>query len=776
MPNPIDIEQAYQQAVNDIETALSYRYMFARFFEFVKLLEGDHLKYQSYLVQLLDMLPVFTLPIMWSGLDPDNLARYADSIEEISEKIHREPPVFVVERLRQAAFLQYICLSEPVFAASELRKISGIGKISEPENIKPGESNKNLLSIKEWLKKSISEKERSAKEEQLFHQLIHDINILTREKEFTTTIPVVEHNLHGDNREAYRTGRLRNLALHESGAAENEDQIIRYFPVSGVEPVSEMNKGPVSAVPRRMAEAKYPVLKGQFYRAHLHYEINGANHDGQSSDAAVSALWFTYLTEKAETREHIRLTGQAAITGMLNEDGVIDGVDEDGIKWKVRAAFFSWIDYFVVPMSQYVQFEQCLSQLKKHYPSKKCTLIGVESVEDIFFDRRLAQYDVESRFRYGLKKFKKEKFKSVGLPLIFLLILIIARLMYGPVDRNPVIVDYEGSMLLLKNSTGSTISKVEIGRRSVEYFSNNPSHQRHPKFQLLDITKDGINELFYTSYVDRHMNSESFVRAWSVSGDSLIWEQEVAFEYNYPEQNAFLNSSMRVREMYILNTQYEKKLVFTASPSQYFQTLLIVTDLATGVAEQEFIHPGRIFDMLVVDLNDDGSDEMVLAGVSNAYWKAAIAVLEYRKSEIGYAPATESYIPEGMKPVHPSRYLLIPKSIIADYFEPLQKYNFSTNVNYDPGTKNLFFEVVEGNRVLHEYDRDAQVYFYFDSNLTPLGIGTSDTYDVAARDFYLEGKIPFEPDYDYFEALQDSILYWTGEEFVPTQEYFSRED
>jgi hypothetical protein len=773
MPDPIRIEEAFHEAVEAIESAGSFRYIYSCFFSFTFQLEGEYLKYQSYLHQLMDLLPLYTLPVTWSGLDPEQLQSDAEKLQNISEGIQTDVCEDVIQRLREVSFLQYICISEPEKADYLFDLLTGYRLFGKNYEHVKGSTHSNISYVKDRIRDLASRPQLSTTAGKSIERLQNDIDLTLARSRHTMLIPVVEDGIpHANSDHPARYGRLRRVRLLGADKNTDHDSIIRHYPVTGAEPVSILERSAITSWGRKKVEKESSRIRNTYFAASLHYDINDASHQGESGSMAVSAMWYTFLQEKADLRQRYTLAGDAAMTGDVDKNGLVLPVDAEGIAPKTEAVFFSWVNLLAVPAQQLREFEECLKKLKKRYPDRTLTLIGIENLDGIFYDRRLSQYRIDSRFRHALKKLKKEKFKTAGLPLIVVLLLVIARLVYGPVDKNPVIVDYEGSLLILKNASGSRISEIDVGRRSVEYFLNNPSHQRYPKFQLIDITNDGINELFYTSYVDRHMNSESFVKAWSVSGDSLIWEHEVTFEYDYPEQNAFLNSSMRVREVYILNTQSGKKLVFTANPSQYFQTLLNVFDLATGVTEQEFVHPGRIFDMLVVDLNEDGNDEMVLAGVSNAYWKAAIAVLEYRENEIGYAPATKSYIPEGLKPVHPSRYLLIPKSIIADYFEPLQKYNFSTNVNYDPGTKNLFFEVVEGNRVLHEYDRDAQAYFYFDRNLMPLGIGTSDTYDVAARDFYLEGKIPFEPDYEYFEALQDSIQYWDGEKFVYTKEYF----
>lgn len=776
MPDPIRIDEAFQDTAEAIERAHSFRYIFSRFFAFTSLLEGEYLKYQSYLHQLLGDLPLFSLPVTWSGIDPEKLLNIADLLEEISSLIKTDVSDEVIRRFREISLLQFICICEPEKADLQFESLTGVRLIEGKAGKAKGTTCSNLRVVQQLISSFSEGSNLSQQVQKTVGRLQKDIQRMLERDGKTMLIPTVEKNssnTHYSHQNKF--GRLRKITLRGSGESSEKDSIIRHYPVTGAEPVSNLEHPAVTKWARKKAEEKSPGLKETYFNARLYYDINGAGHRGESGSMAVSAMWYTFLLEKADLREFYTLAGDAAMTGDVDEDGTILPVDPDGIEYKTEAVFFSWANLFAVPAEQFHEFDRCLKKLKQRYPARNLTLVAIENLNGIFYDRRLSQYVVESRIKHTLKKIKREKFKVVGIPVIIILLLIIARLVYGPIDRNPVIVDYEGSLLLLKNSSGSKISQIEVGRRTVEYFLNTPSHQRYPKFQLTDITNDGINELFYTSFVDRHMNSESYVRAWSVSGDSLIWENEITFEYDYPQQNAFLNSSMFVRELYIIQTQNGPKLVFTANPSQYFQTLINVFDLTSGATEQEFIHPGRIFDMLAVDLDLDGYDEMVFAGVNNAYWMAAIAVLKYRHGEKGYAPATAPYRPAGLELVNPHRYILIPKTIIADYFEPLQKYNFSTNVNYDPVTKNLFFEVVEGNRVVHEYERHAQAYYYFDSDFKPLGIGTSDTYDVAAREFYQDGKIPFEPDYEYFEALQDSIQYWDGETFIFTNEYFSQQ-
>lgn len=769
MPNPLKIEEAFQQAVSDIEAALSYRFIYARFFDFVTLIEGEYGKYQSYLVQMIDMLPVFKLPIMWTGLDPKELALYADTIEEIAHGIKIEPPTNVVQRLRQAAFFQYICLSEPERATGELAKITDTYLVKHFESIiQEEESYKNLLAVKEWFQDLLFDKRIAVKTENLLKQVIKDINILEKDREFHAAIPVVERDTFGKGDEQkFQSGRLRSLALHMSGRSKSDDQLIRYYPVPGAEPVSEIKKQSVLALPRELAENKYPLLKGKFFRAHLHYEINGANHEGESSDVAISALWYSFLIEKAESREHIRLTEQAAITGTMNGKGDISEVDAEGIKWKTRAVFFSWIDYLVVPMGQYLLFEQELNRLKRKYPSKKCTVIGVNSVEEIFYDRRLTHQYQESRFKHSLNKFKKEKFKVVGIPVIILLLLIIARLVYGPIDRNPATVNFDDNFIEIKNSDGFTLKRLPHRDRTDTYFSE--------QAVLFDINNDSYQELIYDHVSDDLNNGNPILRAWSASGDSLLWQTDINLNYSYPRQLIPEFTNLRVIEIDIGQSLDGPRVVVNARSTQYFQGVILIYDAESGELLSEYVNAGIINDLLITDRNRDNISEITFIGINNAFWKAFVAEIDIDNGH-GYSPATTDYIPDELPKASEEIYALLPKSLIAEYLTPIEKYNFGTSIRHDPQMSEFLAIVREGWRYFSGNEYTVDLLFHFSSSFEPSGIGTSDTYDVAARDFYRELKIPFEPDYDYFEALQDSILYWTGEEFVPTREYFSQQN
>src|SRR6056297_639970 len=157
MPDPIRIEEAYQETAESIESAQSFRVIFARFFAFTSLLEGEYLKYQSYLHQLAGTLPLYTLPVTWSGLDSEKLKRDAEMLENICEEINTDVCSEVIQRLREVSFLQFICVCEPEKADLQFESLTGSRLLGGNAEQVKGTTCLNLSYLEEELK-SYSEK------------------------------------------------------------------------------------------------------------------------------------------------------------------------------------------------------------------------------------------------------------------------------------------------------------------------------------------------------------------------------------------------------------------------------------------------------------------------------------------------------------------------------------------------------------------------------------------------------------------------------------------
>jgi len=452
------------------------------------------------------------------------------------------------------------------------------------------------------------------------------------------------------------------------------------------------------------------------------------------------------------------------LTGLLSEEGKVEAVSEDSISYKVEAAFFSWLSYLVVPGNQKNSFEKHVKKLNRQYPNRQLKIIGLANFEDFIHDRRIVRYKRESRTKYYLKKAWQRKFSLTTIFTIGVLLMIVGHLWYGPIDKNPVIGKFEGSRLKIFNKSGQLLKIFDAGFRSEHQAGGNRTGGRRPQVQFQDIDGDGINEIFWAKSSGKQVINQ--IQAWSLSGDSLIWERPLIFDINFPRKNSIVNNEYNLEEFHIEKISKDSVLlVGNAELSALFPDVIFTADAKTGKVIQKYIHPGYLYDLIMKDLNGDGVKEVLATGMNNAYWKAAITVLSITNLQ-GHAPTKGDYIVSNFKPADELSYLLIPKTVLGHYFDPVEKSNFGRKILIRNNEKLIYFSIVEAKPPRFPNAKPPYLLAYFNTDMQPVGFGTSNEYDIMVRDLYQEGKIPTMPDYDYFESFKDSLLYWDGQEFV----------
>ena len=56
--------------------------------------------------------------------------------------------------------------------------------------------------------------------------------------------------------------------------------------------------------------------------------------------------------------------------------------------------------------------------------------------------------------------------------------------------------------------------------------------------------------------------------------------------------------------------------------------------------------------------------------------------------------------------------------------------------------------------------------YTINQKLEIVGIGSSDGFDVQARQLHAQGRLPFESVLDYLRGFEDSLYWWGGEKLV----------
>lgn len=709
--DPLKIELLFERIYSDLESASSERAQLFSLYEFLKVIDGVYKPYESYLLQLFEYIPVVKNPLLFTGFEPEELEFFITSCHAASNAI---PELSEDEKLQQKI----------LNLENGLRQINDWLGIREPE--------KFLGSLQ--LKKEVAHKEES--------------NVASTGEVF---IPVVEKNSTGRF-----SGRLRKLSVQLVGKSKKKEYLLRaVFGVIGAE------AGNVGVKPAQVAGnmLQKSVEKAKYWIGTANFELNHAWHSGSSANLALTALYYCEMLKAENKREYFRLNPSIALTGDINEQGLVTGVDEDTLQFKIEAAFFSWVQIIVVPKSQLIQASKYLEDLETKYPTRNLILKSVGEVEELFFDRRITLHSKTSFIEHTAKKIWKKKNPASVVVVFTLLLSVIAGLVYGPIDKNPVSVEFAGEFLVLENKNGVEVGRLEIGSGLVEALEANNTF--NPKVLLYDLNKDGVNELIWANNTTNALIKPTFLQAYSVLEDSVIWERPIKMNYEFPRQNFGIEEAMNIQELAFIDDFGIPKLISLSNVTLFFPSVVSIINMLTGEIEQEYVHTGSIKDMGIDDINDDGKSEIILTGVNNAFWQACVIVLDPENLH-GHSPLDGDYIIKDLERAEELYYVMLPKTVTGEYLSYLEKHASGYQVYIDPEKRTLIVDITETHRSLNSFNKRSSYFVYLDYEMQATGFGTGDLYDIIARELYEDGHIPFIPDYDYWQGFRDSLIYWGG--------------
>lgn len=776
MNNPIHVEKLYRKLIRELESHQSIRHRYILIRHFTHQLEGDYDQYESYLIQLAEKLPVYSSFVTYSGLDPAILENDIEVFHELSVKFEdiRNSENFrkAVERLKVVCLIQYICVGEVEKLSQLLFNWHKI-EVNLNGKIEFRTDSEYLFKISKLLKRHVTDV--NEKEKRVFKLLLDELEQLLKSDPDSAFVPTVEVHQHKDlGRLEY--GRLRNLYIQVDRVSnEGYDKIYRRYPVIGIEQAEWPESRNISEAARSLISNNKKVSDGKYYYGHAQYQTNIAFHDGESANAAIALLWFVGLQRKSNQRERYELQPDLCITGNVDSTGNLLPVDSEGVDAKARAAFFSMVNYMVVQESQHFQFIEAIDELKREYPNRDLIVISVNSLKQLLYDRRLTEYINPPKINYFVKQAWQRRFEGVGISVIVILVLIIFRLIYGPLDQKPVSGDFEGTLLKVKNQSGLVIDRIEVGARTVAIEQNNlTSDQSLVTFWN---NENNYSVIWGASGVSQNPSiSGGLLKKKQVNRNEPDWEQTLNYDLHFSNKPEIVNGVYLPRKLLSVGQGVDSEnqhLIAVVNHHPYFPGLISLRDLNTGIELSHFVNGGQIRDAIILD-SSDGSRKIVFSGVNNAYDMAFVALLDI-ENVTGHSPLNDEYSLLDYSLNESIEYILIPKTIVGQSVLSDRKYNIAERLRYFP--ESGVFEVSVTD--YEQYNRDTVelpasssiVYYYFNEDISLRGVGTSDGYDLTADYLYLNGIIDQNPDYRYFENYQDRLLYWDGDEFVSFEEF-----
>jgi len=771
MNNPIDVERRFLELTSSLNSISSLRLRWRLIENFLEHIENEFHRFDSYLIQLATYLPVFKHPLSYSGSDPNKLQNVISLLLKCEEAVPSltEIPKFNEARdsLVQATGLLYaltgslkqlVYVYTTAYESTNENRFDWIEELYHEANTKNFERlsrlikaarNQGLSGLSSWL---IALKDTW--EDQL------------QPTQHSILIPVVEQS---NQYQVGNSGRLRRIHLQVLRENEGQsDHLQSNFAVWGAEKSSSEFGSSIVLATRNLLNATHPSLQDYYYDLQLRYHMQSGWHTGRSSELGAASLMYCAILKYADQRKRFGLREAIALSGCLDKDGNILPVDPEGIGQKMEAAFFSWVQYLVVPKQQEETFKKKSKSLKNKFPYRDLVVLGIERLEELFYDRRISNQIVDSRTVFYTKKLWRQKTSVAGISAIVLLLLIIGRLVYGPLDKNPVAASFDGSLMLVENRFGNVIRQIEVGSYTVDRMNSN---SRSIPYAFIDINEDGTNEILWSELLSSNISNQqvSYLHCLDVANDTLLWSVPLEFKLDFPRKGDVSTHLYDVHLMRYLkeNTTAGSKLIVTVQHTNFFPSMLLAIDPLTGKIAGRYIHTGQIADFELVDLNKDNQPEIIALAQNNAFDEVTTLAVLDPDELVGHSPLQGDYALNGVGRASEIAYIAIPQTIVGKAFKKRVVNNLPEYLTINTEEKLIEVRVNDFNlsdATLFEADYGALI-FYFDYNLELQSVGTDSNYDLWARNLFEEGRIPFIPDYDYFQAYEDSLQYWVRDGF-----------
>jgi len=174
-----------------------------------------------------------------------------------------------------------------------------------------------------------------------------------------------------------------------------------------------------------------------FVHAHFHLEKGQEEYTGDSIGLAAGLLTYVQLIKPDTTRYDKYITSNVAFTGSIDADGNILPVNEDTLKQKIGAAFFSPIKYVVLPSANLKAAQTMLESLTQSYPHRKLHFIAIDNLHDVITNHNIIRDEKLCLGPYLARKVKKHSLRSAAA---FSLIFILANYSFPSFNRNHFII------------------------------------------------------------------------------------------------------------------------------------------------------------------------------------------------------------------------------------------------------------------------------------------------------------------------------------------------
>ncbi|HTP12889.1 MAG TPA: hypothetical protein VMM37_04645, partial [Bacteroidota bacterium] len=686
----------------------------------------DYLPYESYLLEVIQRVPGIISRLNVTGIDPATLRPFYEKLKEL---IVRVPSVSSIQHVANA--MQQL--------RSSLSFLYGCVGESEQED--------------EFATANQGETEHGRTEGTAGRLLI----------------PVVERSLVDKPGGDKASGYLREISVAITGiAAGSEDVFHSQVLVFG-------DQGHLSNLVTNSARAArslllrtQPGIRSRYFTGVVTFDEVNTFHQGSSANFAIASLIYCALLKHAGAVERYTLNRTVTATGDIGAEGEIIPVDVDSLRLKTEAVFFSRIRYFVIPKPQLPVVEEVLQSLLLRYPRRDLKVVGLERLEEVFYDRRLARRSRLSTAGRMVRRAWNNRYQVFSAVSLISLLLVLARNIGPGKDSNPVTAELNGNTLQIRNAEGVAVDEISIDPSTLARAKDRGAPDPARICRFYDVDGDGMNEFLYLQEAQRDTGYNSTLTCRSLWRKLSRWEDSFRPTFSFPNDPVDTDRYLTINSFLVgdfLNTHASE--VLAIAHHTLYPCVVYELDGVTGKTIGSYLHVGHLGVAAAADMFSTGVQQAFVGGWNNAFGCAVLAVLDPRMVS-GHSPTRGKYTPVGCPQGTEIYYIRIPHTAIASSSGATRTGVGPSEISVDGMKKSITLIVPD----LYVRDPESGVEFEgglmitFDSSMHVENVNSTTDWDRAAQTLLHEGKIRQLPDAASLNGeFKKSFLYWNGRDW-----------
>ncbi len=290
----------------------------------------------------------------------------------------------------------------------------------------------------------------------------------------------------------------------------------------------------------------------------------------------------------------------------------------------------------------------------------------------------------------------------------------------------PVSARLDGPTLVVMNVKGEELWRKSFSDGlSTEYYNQGVA----TRMWIGDLDGDGRSEVLFLQHPAGSFMSHSTTLVCYSDRGREEWRWHPGRELPELEGNP---ATFRTVGLAVLKAGSggRRRIVLSSTHMPEYPDQIAIID-ADGKTVSEYWHSGHLYSLTLADLDGDGREEIVAAGISNGYRQATLVVLDPdRVFGASSEPARPEIQLHGMGDAKERLRLLFPRS---DMNKILSTYNQANDVIVEHGKTRL--SILECSQ-----HPGCLIWYEFDKDFRLVSVEADDQFRAAHAEFYLKLK------------------------------------